>query len=357
MTEREFSPNLDQVERLLGESRIKAAISEDMRRVNVVDYKEQWKLAVIKPDEDRVIFQAGEFDEGMGFLEKANRLGQMPIKHTALLYPRNVLGIQEGLAIKGGGVKRIYPVWMYALENKPKKDESKKIEEFTIGAAAFFRRGIPELQSSLSHTPQGMPIPEFLRKLGFPINESFKGGNPLNLERGGIISPDGAVHHPEFFLQRSIVDDEGNLIVLGHDEGAASDDTLKMQPAFYKKLAQQGFRTNGPFPFLIRYRSHPVCDETMLPILDVPMSASNWSELVVNPQGKARLFTAKDNSDKQWVEMMGKLQQLLIDEMRKKRNHLLAFTKGKDHLNEYLKRKEAILQDYFIIEDLGKFTN
>src|SRR3989338_2490555 len=223
MQEREYSANLNQVERLLAESRIRAAIAEDMRRVDVVDYKEQWKLAVIKPDEDRVIFQAGEFDEGMGILERTNRFGQMPLKHTALLYPRNVLGIQEGLAIKGGGVKRIYPVWIYALDNKPKKGESMRIEDYTIGAAAFFRRGLPELQSSLSHMPQSMPIPEFLKKLGFPIKESYVDGDPLNLERGGIITPDGAIHHPEFFLQRSIVDDEGNLIVLGHDEGAASD--------------------------------------------------------------------------------------------------------------------------------------
>ncbi len=356
MTER-FGPNLDQVEGLLGESRIKAAISEDMRRVDVVDYKEQWKLAVIKPDEDRVIFQAGEFDEGMGILEKANRFGQMPLKHTALLYPRTIIGKQEGLSIKGGGVKQLYPVWMYALENKPKKGESMRIEDYTIGAAAFFRKGIPELQLSLSHMPQGMPIPEFLRKLGFPLKESYTDGDSLNSERGGIITPDGEVHHPEFFVQRSVVDDEGNLIVLGHDEGAASDDTLKMQPAFYKKLAQQGFRTNGPFPFLIRYRSHPVSDETMLPVLDIPMSASNWSELVISPDGKARLFTAKNNNDKQWAEMMSRLQQLLIDEMRKKRNHLLAFTKDVNHLNEYLKKKETILQDYFTIEDLGRFIN
>ena len=355
MPEREPSPNLNQVERLLADSRIKTAIVEDMRRVEDVDYKEQWRLAVIKPDEDRVIFQAGEFDEGMGFLEKANRLGQMPLKHTALLYPGTILGKQEGLAIKGGGVKRIYPVWMYGFENKPKKGESKRIEEFTIGAAALFRKGIPELQSSLSHMPKGMPVPDFVRRLGFPLKESYEDGNPLNLERGGIITPDGSVHHPEFFLQRSIIDDEGSLIVLGHDESAASDDTLKLQPAFYKKLAQIGFRTNGPFPFLIRYRSHPACDETMLPILDVPMSASNWSELVINPQGKARLFTAKDNSDKQWAEMMSSLQQLLIAEMRKKRNHFLAFTKDKDHLDEYLRRKEAILKDYFVIQDLSKF--
>ena len=87
------------------------------------------------------------------------------------------------------------------------------------------------------------------------------------------------------------------------------------------------------------------------------MSASNWSELVINPQGKARLFTAKDNNDKQWAEMMSRFQQLLIEQMRKKRNHLLAFTKDKDHLNDYLKRKEAILRDYFIIEDLDRFTN
>ncbi|MEK7573622.1 MAG: hypothetical protein AAB531_04320 [Patescibacteria group bacterium] len=356
MNER-FGPNLDQVERLLGESRIKAAISEDMQRVDVVDHKEQWKLAVIKPDEDRVIFQAGEFDDGMGILEKTNRFGQMPLKHTVLLYPGTIIGKQEGLSIKGGGVKRLYPTWMYLLDSKPKKGESMRIEDYTIGAVAFFRRGIPELQSSLSHMPQSMPIPEFLQKLGFPLKESYADGDPLNLERGGIITPDGAVHHPEFFVQRSVVDDEGNLIVLGHDEGAAMEDTLKMQPAFYKKLAKQGFRTNGPFPFLVRYRSHPVCDETMLPILDVPMSANGWSELVINPQGKARLFIARDCSDNQWAEMMSRLQQLLIDELGRKGNHLLAFTKDKDHLNDYLKRKEVILRDYFVVEDLGKFTN
>ena len=355
MQEREYSANLNQVERLLAESRIRAAIAEDMRRGDVVDYKEQWKLAVIKPDEDRVIFQAGEFDEGMGMLEKANRLGQMPLKHTAVLYPGSIIGKQESLAIKGGGVKRIYPVWSYTLDNKPRKGRSMKIEDITIAAMALFRKGIPELQTSLSHRQSGMPIPEFMKKMGFPLQESYEDGDPLNFERGGIITPDGEVYHPEFFNQRSIIDDEGNLIVLGHDEGAATEDTLKMQPAFYKRLAQQGFRTNGPFPFLIRYRSHPVCDETMLPILDVPMSAPNWSELVINPKGEARLFTARNVGDEGWQEIMNRLRDLFIDEMRKKRNRLLAFTKDESHLNEYLSKKETILKDYFVIQDLGKF--
>ncbi len=356
MPEREPQGQFRQIERLLSESSVRREIAQDMARVGVVDYKEQWKLGVIRSGEDRVILIPGEFDEGMGLLERANRLQQIPLKRTALLYPTVMFGKRDGLNVTGGGVKQIYPVWLYALERKPEKGGSMPISDITISPGALFRRNIPELQASLGHRPQGMPIPEFLKRQGFSLKESYEDGNPFHLERGGIITPDGMVHHPDFFLQRSLIDDEGNLICLGHDEEAATMDTVKMQPAFYKRLAQQGFRTNGPFPFLIRYRSHPVCDETMLPILDVPMSASNWSELVVNPQGKARLFTAKDNSDKQWAEMMSRLQQLLIVEMRKKQNRLLALTKDGAHLQEYLQQKETILSDYFEIRDLGKLN-
>lgn len=52
---------------------------------------------------------------------------------------------------------------------------------------------------------------------------------------------------------------------------------------------------------------------------------------------------------------MCELRDLFIEEVVKKEYHLLGLTKGKAHLNEYLRKKEVILRDCFVIGDLGYF--
>lgn len=361
MPEREPQREISHIERLLSESSVRTEIAYDMGQTNHLRHKEQWFLGVVESGQDLVILIPGEFDQGMRFFEKGEKLHRLPLKKTALLYPSIMFSKRDGLNVTGGGIKQIYPSWVYWLGDKPERGESMPISEITIAPGAFFRKGIPELQVSVADYPNGMPVPEFLRRQGFPLKKTYDNGDPLNLERGGFIEPNGYIHHPEYFVQRSLIDDEGNLIHLGLCESNPREDAVYFTPAKLEKLAKQGYRTgevslDGP-RFLIRYHSFPYESDIPLSILDPPISAPDFAELVICPSGKARLYVAKDQPDSNWQQMMDRLRDLFIAEMRKKGNHLLRFTQDSAHLYEYLAQKEAILQDYFIIEDLGRYVS
>ena len=75
-----------------------------------------------------------------------------------------------------------------------------------------------------------------------------------------------------------------------------------------------------------------------------PISDQKWKRTVSSKTLLSQLF------------VKSRLQQLLIDEMRKKKNRLLGLTKDETHLREYLSQKEAILRDYYVVQDLGKFA-
>ena len=107
-------------------------------------------------------------------------------------------------------------------------------------------------------------------------------------------------------------------------------------------------------PFL-RYHSFPYESDIMLPLIDTPVSASEWVDLVINPAGYGRLYVAKNNSREKWQEMMNRLKSLFVSELANCGFHLLNLTKNKGRTTDHLRNKEAILEDYFIIRDLGKF--
>ena len=327
------------LEEVLNDEDFRTAIRKDMRKTHLVDYKQMWRLGVITPDIDIVVLRRGDvhFDS---IVDKARHFGQIPLKKKAILYKPTFLGTPQNITITGGDIKSptpVYPLWSYIFDTKIKKGESTSIRDIKV---------------------RGMSLPEFLKKQEFPLKESYDDGDPLTTERGGIIVDDRGtltIFHPSYFVQRSLIDDEGNLIYLGLDEGTdkRTNFAVEMKPSVNPKLAKE-ISSRGYKPIL-RYHSFPYKSDMMLPIIDTPRSSSKWSDLVIDPRGKARLFVAKDKKLDEWDEMMNKLKDLFIEEVAKKEYHLLELTKDEAHLKEYLSKKEVILRDYFIIEDLGSF--
>ena len=321
------------LKQVLDDEDFKTAIRNDMRKTHLVDYKQRWRLGVITPDIDTVFLRKGDVHFN-GVIEKIRQYGQIPLKKTAILYNPTYFGRFQNIIITGGNTKRPQS---YSDITKIKKGESIPIRDLKI---------------------KGLALPKFLKEQGFSLKESYNDGDPLTTERNGIIVEKGdkiTLFHPSYFVQRRLIDDEGNLIYLGLDESEdkRTNFTVKMVPSVSRKLFKEIPRR--VYKPIMRYHSFPYESDTMLPVIDTPISSSEWSELVIDPRGRARLFVAKDKELHEWEEMMYELRDLFIEEVAKKEYHLLGLTKDKAHLNEYLRKKEEILRNCFLIEDLGHF--
>jgi hypothetical protein len=71
----------------------------------------------------------------------------------------------------------------------------------------------------------------------------------------------------------------------------------------------------------------------------------------IDTRGRAKLFIALDKTLAEWYELMNRLKQLFHSELARADYHLLGLTKDKAYLNEYLAKKQAILEDYYLILD------
>lgn len=201
-----------------------------------------------------------------------------------------------------------------------------------------------------------MTLPEFLVEEGFPLKDSYPDGDPMTTDRGGTIILDkgnALVIYPRYFVQRRIIDEEGNLVDLGIDENFDGNlfFEIRLQPSVSKLLIKRT-SSNGYLP-IVRYRSIPYASDFLFPILDTPISANGWADLIIDTRGRSKLFISKENTDLEWIEMMNRLKQLFYNELAKKNDHLLGLTKDGSHLNQYLLNKQKILEDYFIIQEWG----
>jgi len=270
------------LEEVLNDEDFKTAIKDDMKITHLVDHTQMWWMGVITPDIDTVFLRRGDVYFS-GIIEKARHFGQTPLKKTAILYKSTFLGTFQNIIITGGNTK---PLRSYSDITKIKKGESIPIRDMKI---------------------KGVALPEFLKKQGFPLKEAYNDDDPLTTERSGIIVEKGdkiTIFHPSYFVQRRLIDDEGNLIYLGLDEGEdkRTNFAVNMVPSVFRKLFKETSR-KGYQPVL-RYHSFPYESNTMLPVIDTPISSSEWSELVIDPRGIARLFVAKDKELDEWDEMM-----------------------------------------------------
>lgn len=323
----------DLIEEILENQNVVQVIKSDLLKVRQIGYKEEWRLGLITPDQDKVNLR---FDRLLSLHSK-----RTAVVHSTDYFKRNNIAINNG-AVKPLGKTK----WTYGLSTKLNGGEYIDIRNVTV-----------ENESRFSEH-RNRSLSGFLKEDGFPLKDSYADGDPLTTDRGGtIVINEGKVIviYPRYFVQRRLIDDEGNLVDIGIDEDFSHKTMfdIKMQPSVSRKLFQR-VSASGYIP-VVRYRSFPYASKFMLPLLDTPMSASGWADLFVDTRGEAKLFVAKEKTEAEWYEMMERLRQLFCNEVAKKNNHLLRFTKDIIHLNEYLYQKQKILEDYFIIQDCALF--
>jgi hypothetical protein len=198
-----------------------------------------------------------------------------------------------------------------------------------------------------------LPLPEFLRRSGFPLKETYLDGDPLTAERGGTIVIDRGrltTIYPSYFVHRRLIDPQGDLVDIGLDEnfGARPLFEVKLRPAVSEHL-YRCVSYHGYIP-VVRYRSFPYSSEFLLPLLDTPMSDSGWADLFIDPKGFGRLFIAKQKTLAEWTEMLARLRELFYRTLAETDYHLLGLTKDRSRLNRYFGEKQHILEDYYLIQ-------
>jgi hypothetical protein len=341
------------IEEVLGQESVIAAIKNDLARTGQIGYKEVWRLGLITPDQDRFDPRPSELslrERSRQYREdvtyRASLSEQIAPKRTAVLYSRSYFNFQpDRLTIAGGANRRpiaFYPGWSYSLSTRVSRGEFIQIRDILIDTHS---------PSCRNRSPF---LPQFLREDGFPIQAAYADGDPLTADRGGTIVIDKGemvIIYPRYFVQRRLIDDEGNLVDLGLDEDFGLDPAfaVKMRPSVSAGLLRS-VKAQGYLPVL-RYRSVPYVSDFFFPVLDTPMSDSGWADLYIDTRGKGRLFIARQKSLAEWYEMMNRLRELLFSELARKDYHLLGLTKDRAHLNQYLARKQDILADYFIIQN------
>jgi predicted DNA-binding protein YlxM (UPF0122 family) len=338
---------------ILKDERVISIIINELKKTCQIGYKEQWRLGLLTPDIDT-------YDLSYNFLPRKERLSkstdpvtrrnianQIPIKRSAIINATTYFTVQaDRIMILNGTVKPMiqqYPGWSYKLIGGIPGRDYRNIRALEIDTDWPSTRNRSQF------------LPKFLQEDGFPLKEHYLDGDPLTTERGGTIIVDKEVVkviYPNYYIQRRIIDDEGNLVYLGLDENFGYSSTwngVSVVPSVSKKLYK--CVTYNEYIPIVRFRSFPYTSNFMLPILDTPMSESGWADLFIDPQGKAKLYIAKDKSLNEWFEMMERLRQLFFEELGKKGYHLLGLTKDQMHLYEYFSKKQKILEDYFIVQD------
>lgn len=343
----------ESIAEILSEDSVLCIIRADLEKTRQIGYKEQWRLGLLTPDIDT-------YDLSYNLLSRKERMGkfsdpvtrtnladEVPIKRAAILNPTTYFGVQPNrIMIMHGSVEPMiqqYPGWTYQLIGETPRHGYRNIRDLEIDT------------DSPSARNRNRPLPRFLQEDGFPLREYYPDGDPLTTERGGTIIVDREdirVIYPDYFVQRRLIDDLGNLVYLGIDENfgySSAWNGVSVVPSVSKKLYR--CVTYNEYIPIVRFRSFPYASDFMLPILDTPMSESGWSDLFIDTRGKARLYIAKEKTLNEWYEMMERLRQLFFGELAKKRYHLLGLTKDEMHLHEYFSKKQRILEDYFIIQD------
>ena len=337
----------------LNEESIIKAIKDDLKKTSLIGDKEQWRLGLLTPDLDK-------FDLSLNLLSRKERLrrtfntitmlnfeNQIPLKRLAVLHSTGPLNVMSDNLLIVHGTRetmiRSYPGWSYRLRSYPTDNGFMNFRELEIDIGSPSARG------------RNRSLTKFLQEDGFPLKDSYMDGDPLTTERSGTIVIDKGeikIIYPDYFVQRSLIDDEGNLVYVGLDENfqpSSAIQGISVIPSVSKKL-YKSVQYNEYVP-IVRYRSFPYASDFMLPVIDTPMSDSGWADLFIDPRGKGKLFIAKDKTLEQWYEMMGRLRQLFFEALTKKGYHLLGLTKDPTHMFEYFTKKQSILEDFFIIHN------
>lgn len=340
---------LDYVNEMLELEAVRDAIQEDLSRTALLGYKETWKLGLITPETDWVFMGTDiqPIPPGMSKIKAAMRLVEVQTSMMALLFPARLFGgkgnaLQVNLGDMSSALQNTYP-----LVQSPGKRDLMPIDEITARSPAYR----PGWKDSVS----GVPVRQILRHLGFPLKTEYRDGNPLAVKRVGLVDSQGIVHRPAYFFQRSLIDDEGNLLYLGLDDTKAILAAMpKLRPVEHVSAIGKVLRRISLAPPIVRYCTFPFASETLLPLVDTPPTLPGWADLVISPSGRGRLFIAMDKDPFEWQQMMNLLKELLIDTLKSVEFRLLSLTKNADLQDEYLTKKESILRECFLIKELNR---
>jgi hypothetical protein len=346
------------IEKILSQESVINAMKADLTRTSQIGYKEVWRLGLITPDLDRYDPRPSQLTRREGVKKvvgdynfRLNLDEQLPVTQTAVLYNPVYFNFQfNNLVITK--LNDRFPISGYTRATTHHLSTEIEPGEF------IDIRNIQMDIHSASAQNRSWLLPRFLQEAGFPLKDTYVDGDPLTTERGGTIVIDKGqvkIIYPKYFIQRRLIDDNGNLVDIGLDEnfGLRSMFEVKMRPAVSDLL----FRYVSAYGYIpvLRYRSFLFASEFMLPILDTPVSDSGWAELFINPSGKARLFIAKQKTLAEWYEMMKKLKQLFNRALTGTDYHFLGLTKDYTHLNQYFAEKQEILADYYVIQNWSLF--
>ena len=315
---------------MLSEDSVIRAIKKDLEKTSEIGDKEQWRLGYLTP--------------GMDTYDSSS---QIHLRRTAILHPTVFFNAQFNRLMISHGARepmiRSYPGWSYSLKLPMADNEYRNIRDIEINT---------DSPSAYNRNPSFL---KFLQEDGFPLKDFYGDGDPLTTERGGTLVIDkGQVKliHTNYFVQSRLIDDAGNLVYLGMDENFRPSSTWSGVPLIPSK-SKRLFKLvlYEAYTPILRYRSFPYASKFMLPILDTPMSVSGWADMMIDPFGKAKLFIAKQITMEEWYKMMERLRQLFYGELGKKGNHLLGLTKDQGHLEDYLSKKQRIIEEYFTVID------
>jgi hypothetical protein len=349
--------SLSYIETILGDTAVQEVIHRDLALTGQIRAGETWCLGLITPDMDQYNPSLlSDSDRMRRYVQdpayRYYTQERIPLRRSAVVYGRDMFHRPlNGVSVNNGGPD--LPVsnrpnersrsMAYSFEGKIPTGEYTRLRSLEIDHQQAGRSGC------------GRALPDFLRGEGFPLRHAYPTADPFTTERGGIIVNDHgrlAVIRPQYFRQRRLIDDLGNLVEIGQAEdlGLEVGYSVSMRPGGCKKLLNYVFQY-GYIPIL-RYRSFSYPSEHLLPVLDMPPGRNGWADLVIDPRGRGRLFVAKMRTDQEWQEMMVRLRKLYVDSVAIFDYHLLGLTKNPQQMDRYLSAKTEILSDYFDIRDI-----
>lgn len=330
---------LAQIREVLNDPSVRKALRNDLKQFGKIRDKEEWRLGVILPGHDL----AGRF----GFLN--------PLKR-AVVFPKSMIGHRADITVFGS-------TSFYSRRIRLPSPEGCGEERYSL-------QEIKVLDPH--HGYQPIPLPQFLQEEDFPIERSKLSRQFMTTVSGVIMrAPDlegkkYKVLHPQFFIQRVLIDDEGEVIWLGLDYGQDPTPkfsvwmhpTLDVLPKLLTKLYQEVRGAPWHYEPLVWYHTSllPLADvelpplaDVELPLLDVPPLGHTLVEVIVEPDGRSRLLIPRQGAD--FGALIRYVKELWEKTLSNCGGHLLHLTKDKDKLREYLDRKMEIINEYYLCED------
>jgi len=308
-------------------------LNRDIQTLGRIRRKEEWRLGLISAGHDKI-----------------SRLGILQPTKRAVVFPKATFGRPDRIGVFAGGAALFTCQIMFPKE----PGDLFNSDTFPLTAIKIKASG---------HGYRPIPLSQFLTEEGFPVLRAGKGGSLhpyFSTLASGVVfeTPTGdfRAFRAPFFTQRVLIDDEGNVIWLGLDDGEDWRPMffVPMRPANHNELFKVAYSKWSKEPALWYYTS-PVPFDTgqNLPILDVPTTIEPLSTMVIDPFDpclQSKLFVPR--KDVNLEDMMQRANQLWKGTIAKCDGHLLRLTRDRERLLDYLKRKEELLGQYYLIEEI-----